>query len=139
MPPPPAPTPLRRVVFGLGAAFVFLTLLGLGTWQVQRRAWKLDLIARTEARVHAPAVPAPSPAAWAQVGPDDAYRHVTLSGRLLNDRETRVQAVTEYGAGFWVLTPLRREDGSLVLVNRGFVPGTGRIRRAGPRGRSRGR
>lgn len=121
--PSSVPTPLRRVVFGLGAAFVFLTLLGLGTWQVQRRAWKLDLIARTEARVHAPAVPAPSPAAWAQVGPDDAYRHVTLSGRLLNDRETRVQAVTEYGAGFWVLTPLRREDGSLVLVNRGFVPG----------------
>lgn len=119
----PPLTPLRRVVFGLGAAFVFLTLLGLGTWQVQRRAWKLDLIARTDARVHAPAVPAPGPAAWGQVGPDDAYRHVTLSGRFLNDRETLVQAVTDYGAGFWVLTPLRREDNSLVLVNRGFVPG----------------
>lgn len=119
----PSLTPLRRAVFGLGAAFVFLTLVGLGTWQVQRRAWKLDLIARTDARVHAPAVPAPSPAAWPGVGPDDAYRHVTLSGRFLNDRETLVQAVTDYGAGYWVLTPLRREDGSLVLVNRGFVPG----------------
>ena len=119
----PSPTPLRRVVFGLGAAFVFLTLVGLGTWQVQRRAWKLDLIARTETRVQAPAVPAPSPAAWDRVGPDDAYRHVTLAGRFLHDRETLVQAVTDYGAGSWVLTPLRREDGSLVLVNRGFVPG----------------
>ncbi len=121
--PAPSHSPLRRVVFGLGAAFVFLTLLGLGTWQVQRRSWKLDLIARTEARVHAPAIPAPSPAEWSRVGPDDAYRHVTLSGRFLNERETLVQAVTDYGAGFWVLTPLRREDGSLVLVNRGFVPG----------------
>jgi surfeit locus 1 family protein len=49
---------------------------------------------------------------------------VRLSGRFLHDRETLVQAVTAYGAGFWVVTPLRREDGSLVLVNRGFVPGS---------------
>ncbi|MCJ2013856.1 SURF1 family protein [Methylobacterium sp. J-076] len=119
----PSPSPLRRAVFGLGAAFVCLTLLGLGTWQVQRRAWKLDLIARTEARVHAPASPAPGPAEWGRIGPGDAYRHVRLGGRFLHDRETLVQAVTEDGAGFWVLTPLRREDGSLVLVNRGFVPG----------------
>lgn len=97
--------------------------MGLGTWQVQRRAWKLDLIATTEARVHAAPVPAPGPADWPGVGPGDAYRHVTLAGRFLNDRETLVQAVTDYGAGFWVLTPLRRDDGTLVLVNRGFVPG----------------
>jgi len=109
----------RRIAFGAAAAFVFVVLVGLGTWQVQRRAWKLDLIARVDARVHAPAVPA----AWKQVGPDDAYRHVTVSGTFLHDRETLVQAVTERGGGFWVLTPLRRSDGSLVLINRGFVPG----------------
>lgn len=120
----PSPSPLRRVVFGLGAAFVFVVLVGLGTWQVERRAWKLDLIARTEARVHALPTEAPGRAGWAAVGPDDAYRHVRLSGRFLNDRETLVQAVTDYGAGFWVLTPLRRDDGTLVLVNRGFVPGS---------------
>ncbi len=122
--PSPAPLSLgRRIVFGAAAAFVFVVLVGLGTWQVQRRAWKLDLIARVDARVHAPAVPAPGPAAWPQIGPDDAYRHVTVSGTFLHDRETLVQAVTERGGGFWVLTPLRRSDGSLVLINRGFVPG----------------
>lgn len=120
----PAPSLLRRVVFGLGAAVVFVTLIGLGTWQVQRRAWKLDLIARTDARVHAPPVEAPGPASWAAIGPQDAYRHVRLSGQFINDRETLVQAVTDDGAGFWVLTPLRRPDGTLVLVNRGFVPGS---------------
>lgn len=112
------------MVFGLGATVVFVTLVGLGTWQVQRRAWKLDLIARTDARVHAPPVEAPGPASWAAIGPQDAYRHVRLSGQFLNDRETLVQAVTDDGAGFWVLTPLRRPDGTLVLVNRGFVPGS---------------
>jgi surfeit locus 1 family protein len=122
--PSPAPISLlRRVVFGVAAALVFVVLLGLGTWQVERRAWKLDLIAQVDARVHAPAVPAPGPADWPRIGPDDAYRHVTLSGTFLHDRETLVQAVTERGGGFWVLTPLRRSDGSLVLINRGFVPG----------------
>ena len=29
-------------------------LLALGTWQVQRRAWKLDLIARVDAGLKAP-------------------------------------------------------------------------------------
>jgi surfeit locus 1 family protein len=111
------------VVFGLGAGIVCLVLLGLGTWQVERRAWKLDLIARTDARVHAAPVPAPGPSEWPGIGRDDAYRHVRLSGRFLNDRETLVQAVTDYGAGFWVVTPLRRDDGTTVLINRGFVPG----------------
>ncbi len=123
----------------VGAGLVFVVLLGLGTWQVERRTWKLDLIARVDARVHAPPVPAPSPADWPRVGPDDAYRHVRLSGTFLNDRETLVQAVTERGGGFWVLTPLRRPDGSLVLINRGFVPSTGGIRRPGRPVRSRAR
>ncbi|SDN43374.1 surfeit locus 1 family protein [Methylobacterium phyllostachyos] len=133
--PSPAPISLlRRIVFGVGAALVFVVLLGLGTWQVERRAWKLDLIARVDARVHATPVPAPGPADWPRVGPDEAYRHVRLSGTFLHDRETLVQAVTERGGGFWVLTPLRRPDGSLVLINRGFVPGDRRdpaIRAAG--------
>ena len=49
-----------------------------------------------------------------------------LSGRFLHDRETLVQAVTELGSGYWVLTPLRTADGTLVLVNRGFVPPSAR-------------
>jgi surfeit locus 1 family protein len=39
-----------------------------------------------------------------------------------NDRETLVQAVTELGPGFWVMTPLRTDDGEEILINRGFVP-----------------
>jgi surfeit locus 1 family protein len=33
-----------------------------------------------------------------------------------------VQALTERGAGYWLLTPLRTVTGWTVLVNRGFVP-----------------
>ena len=44
-----------------------------------------------------------------------------VSGTFRHEAETRVQALTERGAGWWVLTPLRTHDGT-VLVNRGFVP-----------------
>jgi len=101
----------------------FVVLIALGVWQVERRAWKLALIDRVEQRVHAPALPMPSRPAWSAVSAaNDEYRHVSVSGRFLHDRETLVQAVTEEGPGYWVLTPLKRDDGSLVLINRGFVP-----------------
>lgn len=101
----------------------FVTLIALGVWQIERRAWKLALIDRVEQRVHAPAVPIPSPTSWPTVSAaNDEYRHVSVTGRFLHDRETLVQAVTEEGPGYWVLTPLKRDDGTEVLVNRGFVP-----------------
>jgi surfeit locus 1 family protein len=94
----------------------------LGLWQVERRAWKLDLIARVDARVHAPARPLPDRASWPRINArDDSYRHVRVEGIFLNDRETLVQAVTDAGPGWWVLTPLRTATGT-ILVNRGFVP-----------------
>jgi surfeit locus 1 family protein len=110
-----------------------MVLLALGTWQVQRRAWKLDLIARAAQRVTAAAVPAPGPAEWSHVNAAvDEYRHVQVRGVYAEVAPALVQAVTERGPGFWVLVPLRQVDGSLVLVNRGFV--TAGWRGAAPRG-----
>ncbi len=110
-------------------------LLALGIWQVERRAWKLDLIERVDARVHAPAVPAPTRAEWPAIDKTaDEYRRVQLTGTFLNDRETLVQAVTDLGGGFWVVTPLRATDGSITLVNRGFVPGDRRDPASRPEG-----
>lgn len=105
------------------ALVVFSGFVALGTWQVERRAWKLDLIERVAQRIHAAPVDAPAQAAWPQVDASrDEYRRVRLTGTFLHDRETLVQASTAIGTGFWVLTPLRVADGSLVMVNRGFVP-----------------
>lgn len=114
---------VRRAAALLCGALLFLGFCGLGVWQLQRLAWKLDLIARTEARVHAPATPPPGPAAWTALSArSDEYRRVRISGTFDNARETLVQAVTEAGPGYWVMTPLRADAGYTVLVNRGFVP-----------------
>ena len=58
------------------------------------------------------------------------YRHVRVTGTFLNESETLVQALTELGTGYWVLTPLRLADGAVLLVNRGFVPPERRDRAA---------
>ena len=113
-----------RVLLLLAAALACTALLcALGVWQVERLSWKLDLIARVEARIGAEPVPAPGPALWDAVTPASSeYLRVRVTGRFQHDKETLVQAVTDLGPGHWVLTPLATGEGFVVLVNRGFVP-----------------
>lgn len=115
---------MRTVTAGLSAALLFGVFLGLGTWQIERRAWKIGLIERVERRVHAAAVDAPLRAEWPSVtAASHEYLRVRATGAYLPASQTRVQALTELGSGFWLMTPLRMSDGGIVLVNRGFVTG----------------
>jgi len=121
---------LFSAVFVLCLIFFFCAFTALGVWQVKRLAWKEDLIARVNARVHLPPAPAPQPAAWGAVSAgQDEYRPVTIKGRLLADKTILVKASVllnildeSGGAGYWVMTPLSAEDGSFTFINRGFVP-----------------
>lgn len=102
---------------------VCIATTALGIWQVQRMAWKQDLIARVHARVTAPPVAPPAEAKWPNVSAEaDEYRRVTTSGKFLHDKEALVAASTERGPGYWVMTPLVQQDGTIVIVNRGYVP-----------------
>ena len=107
---------------------VFLGFVALGTWQVKRLFWKLDLIARVDQRVHAPAVAAPAVQDWPDVNADgQEYLHVRVNGVYLYQYTVKVQAATDLGAGYWLLTPLRAEDGALYLINRGYVTAEGAL------------
>lgn len=124
-------TPRRpRGVFVLGllalfGAVLFAAFIALGTWQVHRRAWKHDLVARVDARVHADPVDAPGRGQWPLVSAaNDEYRRVKLSGAFLPEKSVRVRASTELGMGSWLLTPMRLRNGDIVIVNRGFVAPT---------------
>ena len=102
---------------------VAIVCTGLGVWQLQRRLWKLDLIARVEASLAAAPVAAPRPSAGMTIDwPREEYRRVRAGGTFAHEGETLVQAVTVHGPGFWVLTPLIAPEGYAILVNRGFVP-----------------
>jgi surfeit locus 1 family protein len=97
--------------------FGLVLFTSLGIWQVERRVWKLDLIARVDARIHAAPVTVPE----RFDAREDEYRRVRVAGSFLPVRDTLVDALTERGAGFWVLTPLQA-GGSVILINRGYVP-----------------
>ena len=126
----------RRHLFVLAlSALVFLVLMGLGIWQVQRLIWKRQLIADVDQRVAAQPVAAPGPADWAALTKqDDEYRQITVSGEY-RGQDTLVQAVTALGPGFWVMTPLATDDGWTLLINRGFVAADARDDRPVPQGR----
>ena len=111
------------------AVLAFAVLLALGTWQIQRKAWKEQLIATLTERLQAPPAPLPSAAAWPaldQTG--NEYRRVTFRAEFETAKEAFVFATASAfrpdvkGQGFWIFTPARLADGSVVVVNRGFMP-----------------
>jgi surfeit locus 1 family protein len=108
------------------AALFFAVFTALGTWQVQRLFWKLDLIERVEQRAFSAPVPIPDHARWPGItAASDEYRHVRVEGRYLYDLTAKVLAATELGSGYWLMTPLQLADDNVVLINRGFVSPTG--------------
>ncbi|WP_460273577.1 SURF1 family protein [Celeribacter sp. ULVN23_4] len=113
----------RIVLVTIIAAIGIAGFMSLGIWQVKRLHWKLDLIERVDARVHAAPVPAPGPTLWSAITREkDEYTRVTLTGTFLNDEEVLIYTPSDYGPGDWVLTPLELSDGSIVMINRGVVP-----------------
>lgn len=98
-------------------------LLGLGTWQMQRRAWKEGLIATLTARSKAPPVTLADAVTRAGKGEDLEYLRVRVRGAYRHDAEVHLHAIERGVAGWHVITPLLSvPDGATVFVNRGFVP-----------------
>lgn len=110
-------------------AVAFALLVGLGVWQLDRHAWKEDLIARVEAGLAADPADAPGPNAWPSLDLRAAeYTPVKVEGVFDNANEIHVvHTLVEPkgptgGIGYQVFTPLRTETGWWVYVNRGFIP-----------------
>jgi surfeit locus 1 family protein len=98
---------------------MFIVLVGLGTWQVERLAWKTRVladIARSEAAAASPLTPTTPP-----------FAKVSVSGHFLYDRPAlfgaevrQLPSGPEMGAR--QIVPLARDGGDPILVDRGWVP-----------------
>jgi surfeit locus 1 family protein len=127
-------TPTRRLRAGLAVPALFAlaalaTFVGLGTWQIQRKAWKEALIATLQQRLSAAPVDLPSREQWGRLDPaKDEFRHVKFSAAFVPGAEALVYAGSSAlrsdvsGPGYWVLALARLPAGGLVVINRGFVP-----------------
>jgi surfeit locus 1 family protein len=103
-------------------------MVSAGIWQLSRRQEKRDRNDRVEARSALDPVDVQglaAPGDFDSAG-DLEFRRVTATGRYLADEEVLVRSRTMEGApGSWVLTPLALDDGTAVVVNRGWIPNTG--------------
>lgn len=120
-------------MLALAGIALFVVFIALGTWQVERRAWKLQVIERVSQRLHTPPISMPPASAWpAMDGASHEYQPIQVQGHWLADKTVLTQAATELGAGFWVVTPLQTDDNQQVLINRGFIPQSLRAQWAPP-------
>ncbi len=97
-----------------------LVLLALGSWQAQRLVWKNELNAFRATQVSAEPIALPT----AVSDPEAlAYRPVWVEGRFHHEGEMFLGARAHNRVpGYQVITPFERTDGTVVLVNRGWIP-----------------
>jgi surfeit locus 1 family protein len=117
---------LEPTVFAVVGAVI---LIGLGIWQLDRKTWKENLIATVTQRVARAPEDLPPRASWAQLAQDgNEYRRVAFPAEFIERQEALVYTAGSplrpdvKGPGYWVFAPAQLAGGSIVLINRGFVP-----------------
>lgn len=109
-------------------------LLALGFWQLHRLKWKEGILARIAAAEHEPALPMPAN--------PPPYTKVFLRGHFLPGPRALYGDDVRYRAwggieGGQLIVPFRADNGTLVLVDRGWVPDAKRDSVPNPAGETR--
>ena len=104
-------------------------LIGLGVWQLDRKAWKENLIATLDTRLARAPQPLPPRDSWWSLKQDGSeYTRVSFAAEFPAGQEALVYTAGSsfrpdvQGPGYWVFAPARLAGGGIVLVDRGFVP-----------------
>lgn len=111
---------IATFIFGSGAVFTF----NGGLWQLRRKQWKEGLIEqRTRMLDLEPIEVKSGPFPWRNDNLDEwEYRPVTAKGKF--DHTKQMLILRKYASmnGYRVITPMTLQDGSTIIVNRGWVP-----------------
>ncbi len=109
---------LRKILFPLilGIAGCGI-LISLGLWQVDRLAWKQDILASINARLAAD----PVPLSLDVTEDDDEYTRVTLTGIPTGDELHVLVSGTAAGTGYRVISKVQTGLGA-ILVDQGLLP-----------------
>jgi cytochrome oxidase assembly protein ShyY1 len=112
----------RWIAFHLLVIAAIVLMVNLGFWQLRRLDERTAFNAEVTSQIDRPPVPLDDVLTGAE--PDDVeWRSVEAAGTYLPDEELRVVNRSQGGiAGDMIVTPLRLDDGRILLVVRGFVP-----------------
>lgn len=129
----------RWIISHVFVLAMVVSFIWAGFWQLSRLQEKRDrndrVIARTEEPV-AEAAELARPGDYA-AGADLEFRRATASGTYLVDQEVLVRSRSRDSApGSWILTPLLLDDGTALVVNRGWIPNGGELESVPERSRA---
>jgi cytochrome oxidase assembly protein ShyY1 len=117
--------------FAAFTAVMVLIFVGLGAWQLERRAEKHALIAALEARVGAAPVALPPPADWRRLRAEgDEFRRVSFTATYARLPDAMVYSAGSAvrgdvsGPGTWAFLPARLPSGETIAIDAGFVANT---------------
>ena len=118
----------RILVPSLIALAGLIVLIGLGTWQLERKAWKDALVVTLGQRLTAPPANLPAPECWSLLTvANQEFRRFAFPAEFLPGEEVRLYTSGSQlrddikTPGYFVFTPARLTGGSIVVVNRGYV------------------
>ncbi len=121
----------RRLGFGVFTIGMVALFIGLGLWQLQRRAEKHALIARLNERLAEAPAPLPQPSSWSALSAQrDEFRRVSFTAAYARVPDAMVYSAGSAvrsdisGPGTWAFLPVRLSTGETVVVNAGFVENT---------------
>jgi surfeit locus 1 family protein len=100
---------------------ILVLSLTLGVWQLERREWKRDILDRMAANQAA------APISLDELLKGDPLRHeygrVKVTGNFEHGKEFHLAARSlKNKVGLQVVTPLKTDDGRIVLFDRGWIP-----------------
>ncbi len=113
------PNLLLISIFALASLVV---LVGLGSWQLQRLAWKEDLIERINARLKQAPVALEEALERRSAGENVDFLRVKLRGTYDHAKGQYFYALSKNEFGWRMLTPMTPASGQPLLIDRGFLP-----------------
>lgn len=106
---------MKKTLFNLFVIFFISVFCSLGTWQLYRLQWKLDLIEQINFGLKT------DPVQYSKKINND-YQRVMVEGKFKFEKQIYLYSLNENGKpGFDVITPFLSSKNEYLLVNRGWI------------------
>lgn len=109
---------MRRLILPISFGLIGIAILvSLGNWQVQRLAWKQEILAEIDGRIAA----APIEISAEVSEENDRFLSVRGEGRILDEELHVLASSKQTGAIYRVISPFEMSDGRRIMVDRGWI------------------
>ena len=106
---------MKKISFSIFVFFSVILFCSLGTWQVYRLQWKLDLIKEINYGLNSESVP------YSKTNIIN-YQKVKFSGTFDFEKQVYLYSLNSNGKpGYDIITPIKINSNEILLVNRGWI------------------